>query len=231
MEFTYRNKKYHFPVTLDQIKLGQRIAFDRQYKAEIEAMRDEVFKKDEEGNEIDPDSTDIHLLNMAVAVRNFSFFSGIALSEVEENIPIAEVMAIFEVCFKQLYEEQDNIELQDVYLWNGEQWYLQNPELGFDSDITFNELITSKQIAKQIHELGAGHWEAVRSLAAVFFRRKDEKFDEKWLVGESERLKMMEDLPLDIAVHIAFFLSSLTAIYRKTLPFSAEELQPEKAQI
>lgn len=231
MEFTYRDKRYNFPVTLNEVKLGQRVAFDQMYKPEIQKMRDEVYKKDEEGNEVEPDYVEVALLNMAVAMRNFSFFSGIPLDEVENNIPAAQVLAVFDVCFKQIYQDAEDIVLQDVYHWNGEEWYLQNPELGFDTDISFNQLITSKQITKQMHELGAGHWEAVRSLAAVYLRRKDEKFDEKWLMEGSERLEMMNDLPMDIALHVAFFLTSLIGIYQKTSPYSPEVEEAEKAQI
>lgn len=209
--------------------LSDRIEFDKTYSAEITAMRDEVFKKDDNDNEIPEDKDEVENLNLAIAIRNFAFFSNIPLEEVENNIPITQVASIFYACFEQIYSEQENIKVEESYLWKDKLWYIENPELSSESEITFNQLITSKQIVKQMQELGAGNWEAIKSLAVVYLRKENEKFDEKWLFPESDRMKMMDDLPMNIALHIGFFLQSSMSLFLKTLPyFQVAELEKDQ---
>lgn len=225
MEFKYRGKIYKFPSSLSEIKLSDRIEFDQEYGEQIESLRSSVFKTNEAGEPLPFDEDAAEILNMQVAVMNFSFFSNIPMDEVKAHIPIDQVAAVFFACYQQLYIEQDSIELQPHYDWNGEKWYLSEPQLTFENNMTFNELITSKQIVKQVHEMGAGNWEAVKNLAAVFLRKENEKFDEKWLAPNSERLTLMGELPMDIALHVAFFLQSSISLFPLILPsFQAEEL-------
>ena len=223
MKFTYQDNEYAFLVSLDQIKLKQRIEFDQLYGSEIRDLQEQTFKFDEKGNELPVDELELTFFNGFVATRNFSFFTGIPLDEVEKNISIEDVLTIYFSCFHQIYLQQDEIELNDSYVWNDEVWKLEAPELTFESKITFNEFITSKQIVKQMSELASGHWESLPYLACVYLKREDESFEEKWLAPGSERMEMMLDLPMDIAVAVAFFLQSSMSMYLKTLASSQEE--------
>ena len=223
MKFTYRDNEYVFPVSLDQIKLKQRIEFDQLYGSEIRDLQEQTFKFDEKGNELPVDELELTFFNGFVATRNFSFFTGIPLDEVEKNISIEDVLTIYFSCFHQIYLQQDEIELKDSYVWNDEVWKLEAPELTFESKLTFNEFITSKQIIKQMHELGAGNWDVIPYLASIYLRKDGEKFEESWLSEGSERLELMKDLPMDIAVAVAFFLQSSMSMYLKTLASSQEE--------
>lgn len=218
MEFKYRSKKYQFPSSLEEIKLADRIEFDQQYGSEIERLRNETYKTDDAGKLLPVDDQLVESFNLQIAIMNFSFFTGISMDEIKAHVPINQVAAIFFACFQELYIQHEEIQLQEYYDWNGEKWYIENPELSFESTMTFNELITSKQIVKQVHEMGAGNWEAVRSVAAVFLRKKDEVFDEKWLVPGSARLKMMDELPMNIALHVGFFLQSSISLFPIILP-------------
>ena len=226
MKFIYKESEYDVPSSLSQIKLRQKIEFDNLYSEKIEALKNEVFG-DENKEVSDLDSM---LLTFSVAAMNFSFFSGIPLEEVEQNIAVDDVLNIYYSCFYQLFQQEEELELQPEYLWNDEFWKLESPELTFESKITFNEFITSKQIVKQMSELASGHWESLPYLACVYLKREDESFEEKWLAPGSERMEMMLDLPMDIAVAVAFFLQSSMSMYLKTLASSQEE-EVEKAQI
>lgn len=226
MKFIYKESEYDVPTSLSQIKLRQKIEFDNLYSEKIEALKNEVFG-DENKEVSDLDSM---LLTFSVAAMNFSFFSGIPLEEVEQNIAVDDVLNIYYSCFYQLFQQEEELELQPEYLWNDEFWKLESPELTFESKITFNEFITSKQIVKQMSELASGHWESLPYLACVYLKREDESFEEKWLAPGSERMEMMLDLPMDIAVAVAFFLQSSMSMYLKTLASSQEE-EVEKAQI
>ena len=219
MKFIYKESEYDVPTSLSQIKLRQKIEFDNLYSEKIEALKNEVFG-DENKEVSDLDSM---LLTFSVAAMNFSFFSGIPLEEVEQNIAVDDVLNIYYSCFYQLFQQEDELEIQPEYLWNDEFWKLESPELTFESKITFNEFITSKQIVKQMSELASGHWESLPYLACVYLKREDESFEEKWLAPGSERMEMMLDLPMDIAVAVAFFLQSSMSMYLKTLASSQEE--------
>lgn len=219
MKFIYKESEYDVPTSLSQIKLRQKIEFDNIYSEKIEALKNEVFG-DENKEVSDLDSM---LLTFSVAAMNFSFFSGIPLEEVEQNIAVDDVLNIYYSCFYQLFQQEEELELQPEYLWNDEFWKLESPELTFESKITFNEFITSKQIVKQMSELASGHWESLPYLACVYLKREDESFEEKWLAPGSERMEMMLDLPMDIAVAVAFFLQSSMSMYLKTLASSQEE--------
>ena len=219
MKFIYKESEYDVPTSLSQIKLRQKIEFDNLYSEKIEALKNEVFG-DENKEVSDLDSM---LLTFSVAAMNFSFFSGIPLEEVEQNIAVDDVLNIYYSCFYQLFQQEEELELLPEYLWNDEFWKLESPELTFESKITFNEFITSKQIVKQMSELASGHWESLPYLACVYLKREDESFEEKWLAPGSERMKMMLDLPMDIAVAVAFFLQSSMSMYLKTLASSQEE--------
>lgn len=226
MKFIYKDSEYEVPTSLSQIKLRQKIEFDNLYGEKIEALKNEVFG-DENKEVSDLDSM---LLTFSVAAMNFSFFTGIPLEEVEKNIAVDDVLNIYYSCFYQLFQQEDELEIQPEYLWNDEFWKLESPELTFESKITFNEFITSKQIVKQMSELASGHWESLPYLACVYLKREDESFEEKWLAPGSERMEMMLDLPMDIAFAVAFFLQSSMSMYLKTLASSQEE-EVEKAQI
>ena len=219
MKFIYKESEYDVPTSLSQIKLRQKIEFDNLYSEKIEALKNEVFG-DENKEVSDLDSM---LLTFSVAAMNFSFFTGIPLDEVEQNIAVDDVLNIYYSCFYQLFQQEEELELQPEYLWNDEFWKLESPELTFESKITFNEFITSKQIVKQMSELASGHWESLPYLACVYLKREDESFEEKWLAPGSERMEMMLDLPMDIAVAVAFFLQSSMSMYLKTLASSQEE--------
>ena len=227
MEFKYKKKVYNIPASLQDYTLGQRIEFDEIHGEEIRQLHQEVFKKGEDGNELEPDELEVMMMSIAVATMNLSFFTGIPIQEVQENISVDDVMNIYYSCFHQLNEQQDNLDLRTEFLWNDEFWYLESPELSYDSKITFNELITSKQIVKQMAEVGAGNWQGMLYLSAIYLKRKDEQFEESWMQEGSERLELMKDLPLDIALNVAFFLQSSMTMYMKTFQ-SLKAVEMEK---
>ena len=76
-----------------------------------------------------------------------------------------------------------------------------------------------------MHELGAGNWDVIPYLASIYLRKDGEKFEESWLSEGSERLELMNDLPMDIAVAVAFFLQNSMSLYLKTFPSLQQEVQ------
>ena len=227
MKYTYKEKEYNFPTSLAGITLRQRIEFDQLYGKRIRELQEQTFLKDADGEDLPLDELDILYFNTTIATFTFSFYSGISLEEVEQNISMDDVFNIYFSCFSLINQQESEIELQEEYLWNNEFWRIEAPELSFESKITFNELITSKQIVKQMHELGAGNWESILYLAAIYLKREDEVFQENWLKPGSERIEMMYDLPMDIAVAVGFFLQNSMSMYLKTFQ-SSEVVETEK---
>lgn len=230
MDFNWKGKTYSLPVTLNQVTVRQRIEFDAQYRSEIVQLQENVFRKDEEGNELDVDEMDVSLLNVSVAAMNLSFFTGIPMSEIDSEMSVDDVMNLYFSCFHQLYEEQENIQLQEEYLFMDDFWKIEPPVLSHESKITFNELITSKQVIKQMQELSAGKWDAIPILAAIYLKKEGEVFNESWLSLGSERLEMMYNLPMDIALAVAFFLQNSMDQFLKTSVYLQEE-KTETGQI
>ncbi|WP_428067385.1 hypothetical protein [Chryseobacterium gambrini] len=231
MDFKFKGKKYRLPVTLNQITVRQKIEFDRLYRDQINEMYSKTFKLDDQGELEEMDEIEASLFKVNVAVMNISFFTGIPLQEVENEMSVDDVMNLYYSCIHQMYEEQENIELQETYVFKDNLWFIEPPYLNNESKTTFNQLVTSKQVIKQMQELSAGKYEAIPYLAAIYLRKEDEEFQEDWLNDGSERLEMMYDLPMDIANAIAFFLQNSMGMYLKTSAYSTEEDQQETGQI
>ena len=215
MQFIFKNKTYAIPASLAQITLGQRIDFEEQYGKQI-SEREIAIAAMKEGIDKEVEQS-IH--HMEILCNSFASFSGIDIAEVKEHIDISQLCDLFLPCFKQLFEQQAIIELQTTYLWNNELWELATPELDYRSNITFNEFLTAKQVVKALHDIGAGDWTALQYLCAIFLRKQHEAFKESFAIAESERFKLMRTLPMDIALNVAFFLTSSSKAWLSNSPY------------
>jgi hypothetical protein len=220
MKFQFQNKEYNFPASLSDISLGQRIDFNDLYGKEMMEKQNTIDSTDE-----------VYLLenHLEMACKSFSFFSGIALDEVFK-IPMNQVLNVFENCLKSLLEQQGEMELTVEFFWNDAIWIIEQPKLNYQSEMTFNEFLTSKQIVKSMVDLGNGQWEVLPYLCAIFLKKENEAFDEAWLSEDNERIELMKSLPLDIALQVGFFLSSSMNLFLKTFQ-SLEAVQEEKDPI
>ena len=226
MEFEFKDKVYRFPVVLSDTTLGQRVGFYNQYgkdlderAADIEKMADGLIKQME--------TTMWHMDN---AMKTFSWYTGIPLGEAQATISVADIMTIYNVDLALLQEQEQAITHQATYDWNGETWVLAAPELSPESKMTLIEFITGKEIVRQMDSLGKGKWDALPYLCAVYLRKEGEPFTEDLVSEHSERVRLMERLPLDIALGVAFFLSSTLHIYTNTSAFSGKERAGASAQ-
>lgn len=224
MKFKFQDKTYRFPSALSEIKLRQRIEFNNLYGKEILKRQDEIFEKDEEGNYKPKDQTEAVLHVMDVACKNFSFFSGIPLEDVQQ-IPIEQVMNVYHSCFDVISKQENEMKFSQKHYFKNELWTIESPEINYESKMTFNEFITAKQIVKTMADLGEGQWEALPSLCAIFLRKEDEAFDEKFISGQTSRVQDMMDLPLDIALNVAFFLGISMISYSKITRYSKNDLK------
>lgn len=230
MNFKFQNKTFDFPTSLRDIKLSQRIEFNALYGKEIKEKQEAIFDKDEDGNYHPKDKLDAFVFMMDIACKNISYFSGIQLEEVQK-IPIEQVMNIYYSCFDVVSKQERELEFTQKHYWNNEIWVIESSEINYESQMTFNEFITAKQIVKSMNDLGQGEWESLPYLCSIFLRKDGEAFDEKYLTGQTSRVELMKELPLDIALCVAFFLGISMNIFSATTRYSREKSEAEKDQI
>lgn len=241
MKFKFQNKIYNLPTSLSQISLRQKIDYENKYGKELDGIYKKIVGEDalkksaaqgvsaeqilKDENKLTPfQELELTEHQIDVAYKNFAFFSQIPLDDAR-NIEIDQVLNIYYSCYAQLYNEEYIPE--DKYLWNNEYWYIDTQELSHKSKTTFNEFVTAKQIVKSFYDLGEGKWDSLPYLCAIFLRKEGEKFEEDMI---DERAKLMYDLPLNIALGVAFFLSISMSIYMRHLQYSLQ-MSEEKAPV
>lgn len=201
-----------FPSSLREFTLGQRIAFHEQYGRELDAWVERILSmSDDTARELETMEYQIEK-----CFRTFAFFAGCTPESLKESEFIDDVANIYYSCLVQVFEDESNITLQDTYHWNNTTWVLHPPELKHGSKMSFGELIESKQIVKDLIELGAGRWEILQKLCAIYLRQVDEEYDESFLYDNSDRQRLMLELPMDIALSVGFFLRSSMSLFQNT---------------
>lgn len=213
--------EYSIPLLLHDITLGERIEYDRVYGNDLAAelkkiaeMKDNIFRESE-----------FSTYQMSLACKTLSFFGKIPLGIVE-NTNIFQVLAIYDSLMKS-YSEETNFadperKIQNVFQWKDKDdiWALYAPELKQQSEITFGEIIDSKQVVLNLFEFGNGKWKSLLPLCCIYFRKIGEKYDAGFIIEGSERYELMKTLPLDYALEVAFFLSSSMTSLLLTSRFS-----------
>lgn len=204
MQVIINDRTITFPTTLAEFTLGQRIDFQEQYGNELDAMAKSIVKMPEG---FDKD-LEIAQFMIEKCFRTFGFFAGVDPEVLKESDFVDDIAGIYYANMQTLMEDEASVELNLSYEWKGELWEIHPPELKHGSKMTFGEFVDSKQLVKDLHELGKNKWEHLLPLTAIYFRRKDEAYDESFLYEDSDRLKLMRDLPMDIALAVGFFLNS-----------------------
>lgn len=227
MRVTINNKEVIIPSSLSEFTLGQRIDFHNQHGRLLDEMLDSILQmEDEYFREID-----LVEWRTQKMYRTFSFFAGMTIEDLIESAFVDEVAKIYHASLAVMLAEEENMELQQEFIWKGEQWQLAPPEFTRKTNIKYGELIDAKQIIKDMVEMGRGKWEYMVKLCAIFFRKKGEAYDESFVEEDSDRLKLMHELPMNIALQVGFFLSGLINISMTLLKFSANQEQSQAASM
>lgn len=216
MQVIINNQTITIPTTLAEFTLGQRIAFDNQYGAELRQMADSILAM-EDGLEKELETMQFHFEQM---LRTFSFFSGFDVETLRQCEFVDDMAAIYYASVAHLFEEEENMELQQSFIWKGEEWVLHPPELKHGSKMTTGEFVDAKQTLLNMQQLGKGKWDSLLPLCAIYFRKKEEAYQEEFLYEGSERMELMKELPMSMALQVAFFLSISQNMCINTLPSS-----------
>lgn len=212
MRVVINDKEVVFPSSLSEYTLGQRIAFHQEHGVLLDQMLESILKMEDEFQK------ELEMVNYQLEkmFRTFAFFAGCTPEAVKEQKFIDDVSNIYYSCLAVLFDEEKNLELQRSFVWKGEQWELAEPELKNGSKMKFGEFIDAKQTVKDMSEMGAGKWEAMLPLCAIYLRKKDEPYKEEFLFEYSERMELMKELPMDMAMQVGFFLISIVNFYMNT---------------
>jgi hypothetical protein len=229
MKVKINGQEYKLPASLAAVILQQRIDFDKQYG---KALRKELAKildiKDERVRDIE-----FTVYHCRIACESLSFFAGIPL-DVVNNTATEDVLTIYHQVMKGYAEDynwqEKEFDLKNEFGWKDEMWVVAPPELQHDSKMTFGELITAKQTVQNMMELGDEKWEALLPLCCIYFRKKGEAFKEEFLAENGERYQMMKTLPLEYALHVAFFLKGSQHSWLNTFQSSRKAEGQEPAE-
>ncbi len=227
MRIKVNNKEVVFPSSLSEITLHQRIDFHNKHGKVLEEILQSCLKiEDEYIRELE-----LVQFQMEKMYCTFAYFAGTTVDAVKTTEHLGQVATIYNSCLAVLFDEEQKIEHQSEFIWRGEDWVISSPTLNQGSNMKFGEIIDAKQMVKDLIDLGRSNWEALQKLSAIFFRKKGEEYKEEFLYEDSERLKLMAELPMNIALQVGFFLSLLTNSLVNTSLYFKSHGQKEVADI
>lgn len=224
MQLTVNNTACEVPYSLMTIKLDDYLRYHDEYGRELNksltAILEKKYREDEELDKLV--ALEEYLDNEALAWN--SFWTGFDLFEVRNDPHI--VTPIFEAHRKRRHLIKP---IQDESLvfplkinWKGETWVVNDYKVTGNTQIVFNEIVTSKETIRQIFSIGKDRIDALPYLCGIFFRKKGEKFSDKLVEEGSERMELLKTLPLKYAFQVAFFLTSCVNIWKNISVCSAD---------
>lgn len=203
MTIYLNDKTIELPSSLAEITIGQRIAFNQQHGAELNAMLETIAKIQDD---FDKDQTMIQF-NLEKMIRVFAFLSGADVEAIRESEFLDVVSVVYYATLEALFRDSYEPELKTEFSFKDEEWTLSEPQLKNGSTMSFGEFIDAKQLVKDMIDNEVGKWEVVHHLACIYLRKKGEPYKEEFLYEDSERIKLFQNLPMDIAAQVDFFLS------------------------
>ena len=225
MDITVNDINYTIPFDVSQISLADFLDYYRQYGRELDKEMAAVNEKQYEGDE----ETAALMHTLAIdsqldkeALAWFSFWTKKDFMNAGD-VPNVGELIIWYKTFKPLLiqsQEASMDALEKRIEWNDAVWEIQPHTVTPTSKMSFNEIITSKEIIRQVYAIGQNSWDALPYLCAVFFRKQGELFEDIFIVEGSERLELMKTLPLSIALQVSFFLASCVSTWKTRLAFS-----------
>ncbi len=216
MRLIINDTQVEIPSSLEEITLKQRIDYQNTYGNELDLMAKSILEMpDDEERELE-----IVLFQFEKMIRTFAFFANVTPEAIKDSEYIDKIAEIYYANLACIFDEEAKTELIDRFEWRGEMWKLGSPLLKQGDPMKFGELINSKQVVQDLIKLGKSKWEVMLPLCAIYLRKEDEEFDKSFLYEGSDRLKLMEELPLSIALQVGFFLSGSLSMFTTAFLYS-----------
>jgi len=202
---------HNVPSDLSQVPLGRFVEYYDKYGRSLDEELKNIFESDKEDFEKEIDF-DLHIDKEALSWH--SFWTGFDFFQ-SKDIELTDILLQYRILRGLLKDsENESRDFPMIVDWNEEQWQIQDFRVTPGSTMTFNEIITGKEVVRQITKLGQGKWEALAYLCCIYLRKKDEPFNDDFM---ESRMELMNSLPLSIAMAVAFFLNSSISIFRRHL--------------
>jgi hypothetical protein len=221
MIVTINNIQHNVPSDLSQITLGRFVDWYTQYGKALDAELIAVFEKEHtDAMEIE---IDLQLHVDKEALSWYSFFTGFDFFKCD-TIELTDILMQYRILRSLLKDSETEAREFPIEIdWNEEKWAIQDFKIQTGSTMSFGEIITSKEVVRQINKIGQGKWEALVYLCCIYFRKIGEPFTDGLTSGD--RFALMQSLPLNHAMAVAFFLSNSINIFKKhLLSFEKEEM-------
>lgn len=219
MQIEVNGELKHIPSDFGVITLGKFIDWQNQHGKALDKELSEVLLKEYDDDLQLEFAVDDHLMREAIAW--YSFWTDCDFSDIQKHPQASEMFEQYKLTRCLLKESEKRAEsFPATYQWEGEDWVIQNFTVNPQSDMSFNEIVTSKEVLRQLVEMDKGRWDSLPYLACIFLRKKGEPFTDELIYNDGERMKLFKTLPMDIALSVGFFLISCVNIWRQTSQFS-----------
>jgi hypothetical protein len=227
MKIKINEREYEVPFDPNVITLDQYIAYYDKYGKDLDEELDKLRETKYDFEEDKYIAIDNHLDKEAISW--FSFWTKVDLFEVKDMKSIIQLLTQYKV-MKNLFHNEERESEEKLYediQWHGETWRIQDWKINPSNEMSFNEIITSKEIMRQIRKFGKGRWIALKYLCVVFLRKQNEKFIDQLVWENSERMNEIGSLPLSYALRVGFFLRNCVITLTRSFQYfhQTESLQ------
>jgi len=201
---------YDVPASRSELTLQKRYEYDIAHGDDLNQRITETIENEDiteqERNDL---LADLYIERVR---KTFSFFTGTDLQEVDA-MEIGPLVQFYELHLKDLlntdYDDEDT-----TAIINGDELYwLPEPTLTPQSTITLNELVTAKEVSRNLSTTSSQKLHAIALLATIFLRKTGEQFSES-LLSQDERMQMMWEIPMDVSLKVANFFEQWSEFVR-----------------
>lgn len=219
MQITINDTAFEVPFDTSKITLGQFMQYHDEYGRDLNKLLAIIQAKeftDDTEKIIEMDD----FLNKE-ALAWFSFWTKTDLFEVKDEPFTLPLLHTFRQLRQLIMPEEAKFPVKVQF--NDETWVLPDYKVTPSSNIDFNEIITPKEILRQLKTIEKDKYDALPYLCAIFLRKEDEAFTDEMIDDEGPRMALINELPLNVAFNVAFFLNSYQNISSKLFLFSMEK--------
>lgn len=230
MQLSILNTVVTIPDHVSEVSLRDRIEFDQMYGDEIEAVLKELLKENETAKEDEKKVVDLSAVYIDRAQKTVAFFTGIELEQIM-TMPINEVLDLYENHFKSLINLQFDQSESRSFLLGNEIYWLPESKLNPKSGITFNQIITSKEVTRNLCNSASEKLTALAYLGAIFLKKEGGQFSEEDINIESDVMNQILDLPIEKAINIGDWYDAFTDHIKDNFSVFKSKKKKKKGEI
>ena len=215
VEIKIQDKSYEIPTEWKDITL--------RYWCGLYSIINKYNKRDDEGNVIEEEHSEVELLKMNRDV--FMYLTGLSLNKMNELDVDSVNTAV--ATFSQLLEEYKPQGIEKFEL-DGEEYLFPKEFLRRN---TFGDYIEATHLESTIEIMKHGRFDVLPEQMAILCRRADEEYDDDAIPAKTEKFK---ELTMDFVWEFSFFLTmqsvKLTRTFQMFLGKTEEEVEEAKIE-